>query len=205
VSEERLPSRHSVDAAKLPSYAFGHRSLMWWGTWGMMAIEGSVFALAAVAYFYVRSRVDEWPPAALPPDLTWGTFNMLLMLASLIPNHIAKRAAEREDLLRVRRWLWICCAFSVGFLAVRALEFTALNVSWDTNAYGSAVWMLLGLHTFHVLTDFWDSVVLALLMTSDRIEGKRYVDVSESGMYWYFVVVAYLPIYAIIFFGARVL
>ncbi|HEX2829170.1 MAG TPA: cytochrome c oxidase subunit 3 [Burkholderiales bacterium] len=205
MSEERLPSRHIVDAAKLPSYAFGHRSLMWWGTWGMMAIEGSVFALASVAYFYVRSRVDEWPPAALPPDLTWGTFNMLLMLASLIPNHIAKRAAEREDLLRVRRWLWICCTFSVGFLVLRALEFTALNVSWDTNAYGSAVWMLLGLHTFHVLTDFWDSVVLALLMTSDRIEGKRYVDVSESGMYWYFVVVAYLPIYSIVYFGARVL
>jgi heme/copper-type cytochrome/quinol oxidase subunit 3 len=171
----------------------------------MMAIEGSVFVLAAFAYFYIRTRVDEWPPSALPPDLTWGTANVILMLASLVPNHIAKRAAEREDLPAVRLWLWICCAFSVGFLALRALEFTTLNVSWNTNAYGSAVWMLLGLHTVHVLTDFWDSVVLASLMMTDRIEGKRYVDVAESGMYWYFVVFAYLPIYAIVYFGARVL
>jgi heme/copper-type cytochrome/quinol oxidase subunit 3 len=87
---------------------------------------------------------------------------------------------------------------------LRALEFTTLNVRWDTNAYGSAVWMLLGLHTFHVLTDFWDSVVLATLMMKDEFEGKRYVDVAEGGMYWYFVVFAWLPIYAIIYWGARV-
>ena len=205
MSEERRPAERVIDASELPSYAFGHRSLMWWGTWGMIAIEGSVFALAAFAYFYIRTRVDEWPPSALPPDLTWGTANTLLMLASLVPNHIAKRAAEREDLPAVRLWLWVCCAFSVGFLVLRALEFTTLNVWWDTNAYGSAVWMLLGLHTFHVLTDFGDSGVLAVLMMTGNIEGMRYVDVAENGMYWYFVVFAWLPIYAIIYFGARVL
>ena len=28
----------ALDVAELPSYGFGHRSLMWWGTAGMMAI-----------------------------------------------------------------------------------------------------------------------------------------------------------------------
>jgi cytochrome c oxidase subunit III len=204
VIDAPAPPERVIDASKLPSYAFGHRSLMWWGTWGMIAIEASVFALAAFVYFYVRTRVDEWPPAALPPELVWGTANTILMLVSMIPNHLTKRAAEREDLRAVRIGLWVCCAFSVGFLALRALEFTTLNVGWDTNAYGSAVWMLLGLHTVHVLTDFWDSLVLATLMMHDKIEGKRYVDVAESGMYWYFVVLAWLPIYAIIYFGARI-
>ena len=194
-----------IDASKLPSYAFGNRSLMWWGTLGMIAIEGTVFALAAFVYFYVRTRVDEWPPAALPPELLWGTANTVLMLVSLIPNHFTKRAAEAEDLAKVRIGMWVCVAFGVGFLALRVMEFTALNVGWDTNAYGSAVWMLLGLHTVHVLTDFWDTAVLACLMMTDKVEGKRFVDVSESGMYWYFVVFAWLPIYSIIYFGARVL
>jgi heme/copper-type cytochrome/quinol oxidase subunit 3 len=194
-----------IDASGLPSYGFSHRSMMWWGTFGMIAIEGTVFALAIVAYFYVRTRVSEWPPSALPPELTWGTANTLLMLASCIPNHWTKRAAEAEDLPKVRVGMWICVMFGVGFLILRGLEFTALNVRWDTNAYGSAVWMLLALHTVHVATDFWDTAVLAVLMMSDRIEGKRYVDVSENAMYWYFVVIAWLPIYAIIYFGARVL
>ena len=205
MTDEQRPAQRVIDASELPSYAFGHRSLMYWGTFAMVAIEATVFALAAFVYFYVRTRVDEWPPAALPPELLWGTANVVLMLVSLIPNQWTKRAAEAEDLAKVRIGLWVCVVFGFGFLVLRALEFTALNVRWDTNAYGSAVWMLLGLHTFHVLTDFWDSVVLAVLMMTDKIEGKRYVDVSENAMYWYFVVLAWLPIYAIIYWGARVL
>jgi cytochrome c oxidase subunit 3 len=205
VSESARAEQRIIDAAELPSYGYGHRSLMWWGTFGMIAIEGTVFALSAFVYFYVRTRVDEWPPSASPPELIWGTLNTLVMLLSLIPNHWTKRAAEREDLPAVRIGMWICVAFGLVFLVLRAFEFTTLNVRWDTNAYGSAVWMLLGLHTLHVLTDFWDTTVLAVLMMHDKIEGKRFVDVSENGMYWYFVVFAWLPIYAIIYFGARVL
>jgi heme/copper-type cytochrome/quinol oxidase subunit 3 len=192
-----------IDAAVLPSYGYGHRSLMWWGTFGMMAIEGTVFGLAMIAYFYVRTRVNEWPPSAPPPDLVWGTANLVLMLVSLMPNHLAKRAAEREDLPQVRLWLWTCVLFGGGFLVLRTLEYTVLNVRWDLNAYGSALWMLLSLHTIHVATDFWDTTVLAALMSTSRIHGKRFVDVSENAMYWYFVVYAWIPIYAIVYFGAR--
>jgi cytochrome c oxidase subunit III len=202
------PPEHApqvIEASDLPSYAFGHRSLMWWGTLSMIAIEGTVFALAVIVYFYVRTRVNEWPPSALPPELLWGTANTVLMLVSIIPNHWTKRAAEAEDLSRVRIGMWICVAFGVGFIILRVLEFTTLNVRWDTNAYGSAVWMLLSLHTLHVVTDLWDTTVLAVLLMTEKIEGKRFVDVSENGIYWYFVVAAWLPIYAIIYFGARVL
>lgn len=205
MSEQPTSEQRVIDARELPTYVFGHRGLMWWGTCGMMAIEGTVFALAIFVYFYVRTRVDEWPPSALPPELIWGTANTFLMLLSAVPNQFAKRAAEREDLPGVRLWLWVCIAFGVGFLALRAMEYTALNVRWDTNAYGSAVWMLLSLHTIHVITDFWDSVVLGVLMMTRHVEGKRYADVSENSMYWYFVIVAWLPIYAVIYWGARVL
>ena len=29
-----------IDAAGLPTYSFGNHSLVWWGTVGLMAIEG---------------------------------------------------------------------------------------------------------------------------------------------------------------------
>ena len=35
---------------------------------------------------------------------------------------------------------------------------------WDQNAYGSIVWVLLGLHTTHLLTDVGDTLVLTALM-----------------------------------------
>jgi cytochrome c oxidase subunit III len=201
---ERLPrAAGDVDAAVLPSFAFGEQSVMWWGTLGVMAIEGTVFALAVIVYLYVRTRVHEWPPSVPPPGLLWGSLNTLVMLASLVPNHLAKTAGERQDLSGVRRWLSVCSAFGLAFIVLRALEFTALNCRWDSNAYGSAVWMLLGLHTTHVLTDWFDSVVLNVLMYTGPLEGKRFSDVSDNAFYWYFVVGAWLPLYAVIYFGAR--
>ena len=39
----------------------------------------------------------------------------------------------------------------------------------------------------------------------DPLEGKRYVDVSENSMYWYFVVFTWLTIYFVIYWGAHAL
>jgi len=198
-SRVRAPSGADVEAAGLPSFAFGDRGVMWWATLGVMAIEGTVFALAVLVYFYVRTRVSEWPPGVRPPSLLWGTVNLAIMVASLAPNFYTKRAAERYDLRGVRVGMVLCVIFASAFIAVRALEFTALNVRWDTNAYGSAVWMLIGLHTTHLVTDFLDTAVLAVLMFTGPLEGKRFVDVSENAFYWYFVVASWVPIYAVVY------
>jgi cytochrome c oxidase subunit 3 len=200
----QAPAR-ALDVSGLPTVVFSHRSLMWWGTLGMMAIEGTFFGLALMAYFYLRSHQDTWPITSLPPDLLWGTLNTVLMAASIVPAHLAKRAAERLDLHGVRRWLRIAVAFSVAFMAVRAMEFAALNVRWDSSAYGSLVWLLLGLHTTHIATDLIDTTVLTVLFHTGPLDGKRFVDVSENSFYWYFVVAAWLPFYLVIYWGARAL
>jgi cytochrome c oxidase subunit 3 len=194
----------ALDVSHLPTFAFGTRSPMWWGTLGMIVVEGMVFALTIMAYFYLRSRSPEWPQNSLPPDLLWGSVNVALMLASGAPNWWTKRAAEQLDLRRVRIGMLVCVLFGVASLLVRIGEFNTLNVRWDTNAYGSVVWMLMGLHTMHLLTDTYDTIVLTVLMWTGPLEGKRFVDVAENAGYWYFVVVSWLAVYAVVFWGARV-
>jgi cytochrome c oxidase subunit III len=194
----------ALDVAELPSYGFSHRSLMWWGTLGMMAIEGTIFALAIASYFYLLSQSQRWPPSGLPPDLLWGSANVAILLVSAWPNHWVKREAERHDLKRVRIGLLLCLAFAAVFLAVRIMEFRTLNIRWDEDAYGSIVWVLLGLHTVHLLTDTIDTAVLTVLMHTGPLEGTRFVDVSENALYWYFVVVTWLPIYAVIYLVPRI-
>jgi cytochrome c oxidase subunit 3 len=195
----------ALDVSELPDVVFSHRSLMWWGTLGLMAIEGTVFGLAIMAYFYLRSHAQTWPITSLPPDLLWGTVNTVVMLVSFVPAHLAKKAAERFDLHGVRVWLVASVVFGVAFCIVRALEFATLNVRWDSNAYGSVVWLLLGLHTTHIVTDLIDTIVLTVLFYTGPLDGKRYVDVSENSFYWYFVVATWLPIYLVIYWGARAL
>jgi heme/copper-type cytochrome/quinol oxidase subunit 3 len=193
----------ALDVSGLPNHAFSHRSPMWWGTLGMMAIEGTVFALTVVCYFFLRSHSQVWPMSMQPPQLLWGTLNLVLLLVSAVPNELAKRAGARYDVRGVRLWLGITIAFGAAMIGVRAMEFAALNVRWDSNAYGSAVWVLLGFHTAHLVTDWLDSVVLEVLFFTDLLEGRRFVDVTENSLYWYFVVLAWIPIYLVIYWGAR--
>jgi len=192
-----------LDVSGLPEYAFGHRSRLWWGTAGFIAIEGMAFALALFAYFYLRSKLPDWPPGAAPPDLLWGTLNTLVLLASAVPNQWTKKAAEEHQLGRVRLWLVVCLAFGAVFLIIRGFEFTALNIAWDTNAYGSLVWVIMGLHTVHLLTDWVDTGVLTGLMFTRHARDRRFVDVSENAFYWYFVVVVWLPLYVVIYWVPR--
>jgi len=192
-----------LDISTLPTFAFGNRSPMWWGTMGLMAIEGTVFALTIMAYFYLRSHATKWPMSQFPPELIWGNLNTAIMLGSMIPNHYAKQAAERLDLKKTQFWMVVCMLVSIAFLGVRVLEFGALNTRWDSNAYGSVVWMLMALHTTHLITDAFDSGVLTVMTFTGLMEGKRYVDVSENAAYWYFVVLSWLPIYAVVYWGAR--
>ncbi len=195
----------ALDVSDIPDYGFGHRSMLWWATASMMVIEGMVFAMVITSYVYLKGRSPYWPPTGPSPRLLWGTVNTLILLASAVPNALTKKAAQKFDLARVKLWLAVCLAFAVAFNIVRFLEFGALNVRWDQNAYGSVVWVLVGFHTVHVLTDLLDSAVLAaLIFTETDMNERRFVDVSENAMYWYFVVFTWLPIYAVVYFGSRV-
>ena len=193
----------ALDVSGLASFGFSHSSLMWWGTAGLMAIESTVFAIAIVVYFYLRSHADSWPMSAPPPELSWGTINTVILVLSVVPNHFAKRAAERLDRGGVRLWLTVCLVVALVFLVVRGFELGALNVRWDASAYGSIVWMLMVLHTVHLVTDTWDTTVLDVLFFTGPLEGRRYVDVSENALYWYFVVLSWLPIYAVVYLAPR--
>jgi heme/copper-type cytochrome/quinol oxidase subunit 3 len=187
------------DVRDLPSFAYGNRSMLWWSTGGLMLIESTVFVLGVIAYFYLRDLAHVWPIAAAAPELRWGTVNTLILLTSMWPNYLAMRAARRRDLRAARLWLTLCFIGALAFLAVRWLEFTALNVTWSANAYGSVVWLLLGLHTTHLITDVISTGVLTVLLYTRAFENKRFVDVSENALYWYFVVLSWLPLYAVVY------
>jgi cytochrome c oxidase subunit 3 len=77
-------------------------------------------------------------------------------------------------------------------------------VLWDSNAYGSIVWTLLGLHTLHIATDLADTLVLtALMFTRHGYMTRRFSDVNDNAVYWDFVVLSWMPIYALVYWFPR--
>jgi heme/copper-type cytochrome/quinol oxidase subunit 3 len=204
IRQSAVIGRRVLDVTDVPDKgAFGHQGLIWWGTIGFMVIEGSMFVMALIVYFYLRLRVDEWPPSRTNPELFFGTLNLLVLLVSAMPNHLAKKAAEQFAISRVQVWLVLCVLFGVALLVIRAFEFTALNCRWDDNAYGSIVWCLMVLHSMHLATDVVDTSVLALMMFTGPVNKSRFIDVAENGLYWYFVVLWWIPIYLTVYFAPR--
>jgi heme/copper-type cytochrome/quinol oxidase subunit 3 len=200
-----LPPSFTEDVSALPTHAFSYRSLTWWGIIGFMVIEGGFFALTIAAYFFLMSQEQEWAPRPWePPGLVAGTLFTLVMLLSEIPNTMIKKAAESYDLPKVQKLLLIMTAIGATLFVIRAFEFNSLNVLWYDNAYGSIIWALLFLHTTHVVTDWGDTVVLWRLMKTPHGEDpRRFVDVEENALYWRFVWLSWLPIYALIYWVPR--
>jgi cytochrome c oxidase subunit III len=204
IANSQQPPRREIDVSALPKTVFGSgQSILWWGTMGMVVIEGTFFALLLASYFYLRTRVTDWPPAQTVPSLNFGTINIAIALLSLIPNYLAKKAGSSFNLAGCRLWLTIMSLISIVCLFLRWFEFSSLNCMWYDNAYASVAWTLLGMHTVHLVTDGFDTWVLNIMMFTGPIQGKRFMDVSENALYWNFVVLAWIPIYLVLYWAPR--
>jgi heme/copper-type cytochrome/quinol oxidase subunit 3 len=197
--------RFTEDVSGLPTYKFGPSSLTWWGIIGFMAIEGAAFGLAFAAYFFLMGHEQGWPPEGRQaPDLLAGTLFTIIILLSEIPNTAIKKAAREPDIPAIRRLMPVMVAVGVILLVIRGFEFNSLNCRWTDNAYGSILWALLLLHTTHIMTDWFDTVVLyALIRTPLAYEGRRQVDVDENSLYWRYVWLLWIPIYLMIYWIPR--
>jgi len=198
--------KHGVvlDVTELPAHGLGTASLSWWGTLAFMLIEGTGFVLSIVIYLYLMSLAPPWPLDAAPPDLLAGTTLTVVLLVSLIPNVFVTRWARTQDLRKVRIGLIVMSLFGVLPLILRVFEFPAMHIKWDQNAYGSIVWVMLGLHTTHILTDLGETVVLTSLMfTRHGDNARRFGDVADNAMYWNFVVLTWLPMYVCLYWVPR--
>ncbi len=198
-----MNERPAIDASRLPNFAFGPQGLIWWGTSGFMVIEGSMFVMALIVYFYLRLKVPDWPPSLPNPGISYATANLLLVFVSCIPNRLAKTAAERFDLRGSRLWLGVLVLIGFGNVVLRAFEYTQLNCRWGDNAYASITWTLLSLHTIHIATDAVDSAVLWAVIMLEPVTERRFVDVSENSLYWYFIVAWWVPIYLTVYWAPR--
>lgn len=189
-----------IDVSHLPKHTFGHRSLPWWGTFGFVVIEGTSLAVSAASYLYLKRNFPQWPPPpTAPPDLLIPTIGVGLLLLMILPMHQAKKHALNVDAAGVTRALTAALLLGVVASAVRVLEFNALNVRWDEHAYGSIVWLILGLHTSLMVADMIETMVVMIMFRRRKIEAKHFPDVEDAAFYQYFLSLIWVPLYLLVF------
>jgi heme/copper-type cytochrome/quinol oxidase subunit 3 len=169
-----------------------------------MTIEGTMFVLVIATYFYLRTRSITWPPAPQqPPYLTYGIASSALLLVSLLPARWAQRKAFVQDRPGISVGLFLMSLFGLALVVIRVFEFTALNCRWTDNAYASSIWILLGLHSGHLVTECIETFVVLGISFTDKMEGARIPDVAINSDYWYFVVITGLVCDFVIYASTR--
>jgi cytochrome c oxidase subunit III len=192
----------SVDVSRLPTVVFGSKGLMWWGTTAFMVIEGWTLGLCAMSWFYLRQNQLHWPPLRTPnPSLLIPTINLAVMLISMIPAYWTAKRARELDHHGVIVGLAVSGAFGIVAVILRWYELWAINTRWDTTAYGSIAWLIVGLHYTLLIIDVADTIGLNVKFALGDLPPHFYGDTTDNSAYWYFTVLAWVPLFLIVYVG----
>ena len=199
-----MSTLRTLDVSELPDSVLDSRSLVWWGTIVMTVVEGMVFAISIGGYFYLRMLASAWPPPRIgPPALGVATVNLGILLVSALPAWLLDRAGRARDARRVKILLGVNLAFGTAFLVLRYWEFKALHCMWNQSAYASIQWTILGLHTSNLLTSLLETLIVLIYALIRPLEDHHYLDARLDGVFWYFIVISWIPLYVVVFLVPR--
>ncbi|HKR62764.1 MAG TPA: cytochrome c oxidase subunit 3 [Thermoanaerobaculia bacterium] len=200
--------RRFVDVSGLPTYVQGHRDPLWWGLWALVCVEATMFALLVASYLYLRGNESEWPPTgAVQPPLALTASTLVVLLLSAIPMWIAFRAAADHRLRPIQISMIFVTLLSAIAAVTRGYEFAKFGYWWHSHAYGSIVWAIYFMHSFHLLSGVVENAIFTALVFRGPVEKKHMLDLRLSSYYWWFVVFTWLPLWGLImgdafFFGS---
>jgi cytochrome c oxidase subunit III len=200
-----------IDVSELPHHEFDTYDPVWWGNNLLLTIETSMFGILIATYFYLRQNFPEWPPPVAQltatlkplPQLGYGTANTILLLVSCIPMVLTDISARRGNKGVSQIGLIVGVMCGLGALVLRGFEFSAMYFRWDSNAYGSVVWFMLGMHMMHLAIMTVEAILLAVWIFTREYDMKHRVDIVTVAIYWYWVTAIWLILYAIIYFTPR--
>jgi heme/copper-type cytochrome/quinol oxidase subunit 3 len=194
----------TLDVSDLPINDVSSHDPLWWGQFILVLIEASMFFILISMYFYIRLSYDVWPPPGVQiPPLALCTIAWIPLLLSCVGSYLASEAAKKDDRRGMILGLVLNLAPALLFMLLRGISWWSFNFNWKTGAYGSIVWSLMWLHTVDTVADLVFTAVLLVLIALGHTGPKQRIGVHVDSVLWYFIVLIWLPIYIVIFWGPR--
>jgi len=195
---------HTVDVSDLPPYEISVGAPLWWGQILLCVIEGTMFSILIAMYFYLRLSLDVWPPPGVGPlRLDLPTVALVPLVLSAIGSYVASEGAKKNRTDMMLAGMGANLALAGVFLALRFLEWRNFNFTWAADVHGTLVWSILFLHTFDVAADLLMTVALVVIVAVGRGGPKQRIGVHVDSVVWYFLVLIWFPLYAVIYWGPR--
>ncbi len=161
-----------------------------------------LFAASLVGYWAVRFDKPEWSAGlpALPVSLWVSTG---VMLVSSVTIHLALRGARADQPSALNRWLQLTTLLGFVFLGLQAWAWwsvvttlAAQDMGAQSALYGFTFYMLTGLHGLHVIAGLIPLSVTTVRAKRGRYGAKEHDGVVMCAMYWHFLDVVWLIVFA---------
>ncbi|HSQ95763.1 MAG TPA: cytochrome c oxidase subunit 3 [Croceibacterium sp.] len=189
---------------RLPVHGMGRVGTPWWGMLCLFATEGILFAYLIFSYAYLGSQgYQAWPPTGGPPSLRLALPATALLVGSSFVMEYAKRRARKGALRVARATLAIGILMGTGFVALSLKEWSDKPFALSTDSYSSIYFVLTGIHLAHVVIGLIALIVLLLWTLAGRIGPGHEQHRTLATLYWHFVDVVWLFVFATVYLSPR--
>ena len=182
------------------------------GTIVWLSSELMFFAALFAMYFTTRAVQGPkvWAESTELLNIPFAATNTTVLVLSSVTCQYGVFAAERfqarreGSLWQFSKWgmrEWFALTFLMGafFIAGQVYEYAMLvseNLSLSSNAYGSVFYMTTGFHGLHVTAGVIYLSIVARKVARGDYEKKGYAIVEITGLYWHFVDLVWVFIFA---------
>ncbi|HET6683628.1 MAG TPA: cytochrome c oxidase subunit 3 [Gaiella sp.] len=195
-----------MTTVELPVRPIG-RPTGWWGMLIVVITEATLFAILLATYFYTRfSSPGPWPPDGEPdPRLLKPVIMTLLLMASSVTAYMAELGSRTGNLRRLHAGLAATFALGLSFLILQGFEYheKLAELRPSTNAYGSLFYTITGLHGSHVIVGLLILAWTQFFAWRGAYASENHVAVQVSALYWHFVHVVWLFVFASLYLSPR--
>ncbi len=173
------------------------------GTWLLIASLGMLFGAALVGYLVIRMRAPEWPPPGSPslPNGVWVSTALLVALSAMLV--LAERAISSSRVESLVRMLTVSDLLAVAFLASQVGCWMRMAEDSVLPQQSLLVWgfyTLTFLHALHVLAGLVPLILVTVRARRGRYTAAHHDGVHFVAMYWHFLLVTWIAIFAVLSF-----
>ncbi|HEY6482199.1 MAG TPA: cytochrome c oxidase subunit 3 [Steroidobacteraceae bacterium] len=182
--------------ADIPVGPVGRHGLGYWGVGALVATEASLFAYLLFSYFYTGATAPAGWLLEPHPVLKLALPNTILLLLSSGAAWFGENGVLTRR--RARALLGFGAAFVMGtaFAIVQTYEWHAKPFQIGASSYSSLYFVTTGFHMAHVVVGIIVLAALFVWTALDYFSPRRRLSVSAGVLYWHFVDVVWLFVFA---------
>ena len=188
-------------AAAEPRYTSTGVSNSKLGIWLFLASEVMFFTGLLGGYIVLRLGSESWPD----PTKTLGTLllgiNTFVLIVSSVTMVKAVHAAETGDGGKLRQYLLFTALLGCVFLSIKIFDYNHLihgGFTPGASLFGSVYFLITGFHGVHVLGGVITLLTLIVMSRRGLVPAARSELVECVGLYWHFVDVVWIILFAIL-------